>query len=279
MDLQQAIEFLYTKGKESALPQGVQKLDGGSLPFFMTPTGPKAAPELIFNDYADRPQRIKSNIGVLDSQSFCEYFEAFSDPDSRVFAYEPNLTVTGIIDYHNEQPSVAPRWGQHRVTLTLKKSPEWERWKGSDNKHFTQQEFAEFLEQNAIDITNPRPADMMEVARDLQATTEVEFGAGVRMNDGQVRFKYTETTKSSVGASQLAVPEGFTISLPVFVGGSRVDMGALLRFRVKEGHLVIWYTLVRPEEVMRTAFMQSRDAIQLTLGVSGVTIINGQPAA
>lgn len=43
--------------------------------------------------------------------------------------------------------------------------------------------------RNSIYVTNPSPASMMEVARDLKATTEVEFGAGIRMNDGQMHFK------------------------------------------------------------------------------------------
>ena len=93
------------------------------------------------------------------------------------------------------------------------------------------------------------------------------------MNDGQVRFKYTETTKSSVGASQLAVPERFTVGLPAFVGGVPVPMEALLRFRVKEGHLTLWYTLIRPEEVIRQAFLAARDSIAAKLGT---TIINGE---
>ncbi len=161
------------------------------------------------------------------------------------------------------------------MTLNLRQSEQWKVWLGRSNKQFAQMEFAEFLEQNGIDISRPAPAAMMEIARDLQATTEVEFGAGSRTQDGQVRFKYTETSKATVGAGQLAVPEQFTISTPAFVGGALVDMQALLRYRVREGKLVIWYTLVRPEEVIRAAFLQSRNWIAEKLSI---TIINGTPA-
>ena len=92
------------------------------------------------------------------------------------------------------------------------------------------------------------------------------------MQDGQVRFKYTETTKSSVGGSQLAVPEQFSINVPVFIGGERMRIEALLRFRLNQGKLKIFYTLVRPEECVRQAFIGSRDAIAEKLEI---IIING----
>lgn len=115
---------------------------------------------------------------------------------------------------------------------------------------------------------------MIEVAHDLQATTEVEFGSAIRNNDGQVRFKYTETTKASVGADQLAVPDNFTLEIPVFAGGADTRLDALLRFRTAGGKLTIWYTLVRPEEVIRLAFTEARNAIADSLSL---TIINGTP--
>lgn len=269
-------KFLAELVKLGRLTSGAQVVTGGNVPFVIVPDGCqlKPVPELVYNDHADRPERIKGNVGVLDPESFVEYYTKFSDPNSRVFAYEPEIKVIGVLDYH-AAGEIMPRWCQHRVTLTLRQSEEWKVWLTNNNKQKTQAEFAEFLEQNSMDIVRPSPSHIVEVARDLQATTEVEFGAGVRMQDGQVRFKYTETTKATVGAGQLAVPEQFTIGIPAFVGGVRVDMQALLRFRNREGKLVIWYTLIRPEEVMRTAFLAARDAIAEALAI---TIINGVPA-
>jgi len=90
-----------------------------------------------------------------------------------------------------------------------------------------------------------------------------------------MNFRSTETTKASVGASQLSVPERFTIQLPCYVGGFQVPIEALLRFRVKEGKLDIWYSLIRQEDVARQAFLGSRDEIAKALDI---VIINGTPA-
>lgn len=269
-----SIDELVALGRESAKPQMVV---GGNVPYVLVPDGCKvqSVPELIFNDHAATPERIRANVGVLDPQSFIQYHTLFADANSQVFANEMNVSVVGVLDYHAHGQGT-PRWGQHRVTLTLHHSEEWKIWIGKNNVQMNQQVFSEFLEQNAMDVTKPTPASMMEIAGDLHATTEVEFGSGLRQQDGQIKFKYTETTTTKVGAGQVSVPDRFMIEIPVFVGGERIDMEALLRFRMKEGKLTFFYTLVRPEEVKRTAFIAARDHIASDLKI---VIINGTPGA
>ena len=156
----------------------------------------------------------------------------------------------------------------------MRKSEQWNTWASFNNKKFQQQEFAEFLEQNAIDITQPTPAHMRDVATDLQGTVDVEFGAAIRNQNGQTNFKYAETTKTTVGTSQLAVPEQFTIFVPPYIGGAPIAMQAFLRFRINQGKIVFWYTLIRPEEVLRAAFAAARDRIAVDLKI---TILSGKP--
>ena len=250
-----------------------QTVKEGNVPFAVIPDGTQlvSLEKYVYNDHADRPERIRQSVTVLDPDAFVKYYSLYSDSQSRVFAYEPKSEVVAVLDYHAAGEGAA-RWCQHKVTLSMRASEEWKIWTGKNNQQFSQIQFAEFLEQNAVDIYTPDPAHIMDVARDLEGTTEVQFGAGIRMNNGQVRFKYTEETKTTVGGSQVEVPERFALSIPVYIGGPRIPIEALLRFRVKEGRLVFWFTLVRPEEILRKAFIQSRDQIASTLGIG---IING----
>lgn len=262
-----------------------QIIEHGNFPFAVIPAGAKleSLERHIFNDHAEKPERIKANVTVLDPQSFIEYYNRFADDGSRIFAYEPDINVLCVLDYHHiNHDASSPtgegaraRWGQHRLMLTLRESEQWKVWAEKNGKTFTQMQFAEFLEQHAIDIAQPAPAGMMEIARDLQTTSEVDFGSSSRTQDGQVKFKYTETTQTTVGGSAITVPEQFLLQLPVFIGGQPIQMQALLRYRIKDQKLVIFYTLVRPEEAKRVAFLGARDAIERTLGT---TIINGKPA-
>jgi uncharacterized protein YfdQ (DUF2303 family) len=257
---------------------GPQAVPNGNVPYVLVPEGYKAQPmpDLIYNEHQANPERVKANVTVLDPESFIEYYALFNDPNSRVFADETKLSVLSVLDYHAAGDGNAPRWGQHRLTLSLRQSEEWKTWTGRNNQMLTQQQFAEFLEQNAVDITNPAPAGIREIAEDLEATVEVDFASAQRQAGGKVNFRYTETTKTTVsGGKQIAVPDQFTICIPAFVGGQRVSIQVLLRYRVSEQKLKFFYTLVRPEEVIRTAFAGARQQIADALKV---TIINGAPA-
>jgi uncharacterized protein YfdQ (DUF2303 family) len=267
-----SLNELVRLGTDAAKPREVP---GGNIPYALVPEGftLQTLENFIHNEHNATPERVKATVSVLDAESFVEYYTLFNDPNSRMFADETNLSVTAILDYHAAGEGT-PRWGHHRLKLGLRKSVEWERWTGSNGKQLTQQQFAEFLEQNSLDISSPSPASIVEVARDLDAHTEVEFGAGQRMENGQVRFRYTEQIKATVGGGSMEVPERFTLSISVFIGGTPIAVDALLRFRVKDGKLVLWYTLIRPEQATRDAFLAIRNQIA---DVLKLTIINGTP--
>lgn len=254
---------------------GPKTVDGGNIPYVLVPSGyeAKAMPGLIFNDHTKAPERVKQAVTVMDPLSFIEYYRLFSDENSRVFADETKLSVVAVLDYHGAKEG-APRWGQHRLSLALQKSEEWKVWIAHNNKKLTQVEFVEFLEQNSIDITTPTPAAMMDLASDLSGKTEVEFGSGIKQANGQVQFRYTEiTTTNKTSGGAVDVPDRFTISIPTFVGGERIQMEALMRFRVNGGKLTFWFTLVRHEAVIRQAFDAATSQISKELGI---VIINGQ---
>jgi uncharacterized protein YfdQ (DUF2303 family) len=269
--LKEAIELLLNRGRDDGRPTYA---DGANVPL----VNGKAMPELVFNEYRAQPHRIKQTVKVLDAASFIAYFNTFSEASSGVFAHEPTQSVTAVIDYHkgNEGGSSSenvPHWGSHRLVLELQKSPRWNVWFSRNNKQFTQQDFAEFLEQYRGDIIKPSSGAVMDIARDLEATTEGEFSSGMRMADGSVKFKCSQTVRTTVQGAEVQVPDAFTIEVPVFVGGSPVQMECMLRFRVQTGKLAIWFTLVDPEEVIRQAFLQQRNTIETELKI---VIINGQ---
>jgi uncharacterized protein YfdQ (DUF2303 family) len=255
---------------------GDPKTAPGGLPFVVIPVECKveSLEKLVYNDFAERPHRKKATVNVLDAASFIEYFQLFSDENSRVFADETKAKVLAILDYHATGDN-APRWGQHRLSLDLRYSTEWARWTSNNAKRKTQTEFAEFVEDNTPDCLNPSAATMLEMAREMQAKTDVDFSSAIRLNNGQTRFKYTETIKGTYGSGDVDIPEEFTISIPVYIGGPRVGIRARLRYRLISGKLTIWYDLLRHEVVERDAFLATLQGIKDGLKVA---IINGSPA-
>jgi uncharacterized protein YfdQ (DUF2303 family) len=179
-----------------------------------------------------------------------------------------------VLDYHGALAG-SPRWGEHRVDFTMRHSKEWLAWKSVDGKRMPQMEFAEFIEDNAPDIVDPSAATMIEVARDLRAKSEVDFGSTVQMQNGSVRFRYSEQTKGTFGSGDIDVPEQFAISIPVYLGCDRVKVTARLRYRINSGKLTFWFNLLRAEAIEREAFYAARGAIEKALKI---TVIDGIPA-
>lgn len=220
------------------------------------------------------PRRKAGTVKVFDTESFCEYFTLFSDPNSRVFADETNNRILAVLDYHGAGDN-APRWGEHRVDFNMRHSEEWNRWKAWDGQRKAQMDFAEFIEDNAPDIVNPSAATMLEVSRDLRAKIDADFGSTIQMSNGSVRFRFSETVKGTFGSGDIDVPEQFTISIPIYLGCERVPLTARLRYRISSGKLTLWFNLLRAEAIEREAFYAARGAIEQKLSI---TVIDGIPA-
>ncbi len=254
----------------------VQVAKEGGIPFAVIPSDCKVQPlsDLLYNEHNATPERVKGTAKVLDADSFCAYYTLFNDPNSRVFADETSDRILAVLDYHAAGEGT-PRWGQHRLDLTLRHSEEWKTWTGKNAARQTQTDFAEFIESNAPDIVSPDGATMLEVARDISAKTDGDFGSAIRMANGSVQFKYSEQVKGTFGAGNLEVPEKFIIAIPVHIGSDRVQLTARLRYRINSGKLTFWYDLHRADAVERLAFATVHAKISDTLKI---TIINGTPA-
>jgi uncharacterized protein YfdQ (DUF2303 family) len=254
---------------------GAETPEGGNTPYVIVPRGceVRTLEALIYNDRSARPNRIKQAIEVWDAESFIAYFLAFRDASSRVFADVQAATVTAILDYHEFRESVegqevnAPRWGSHKVTLALKKSPEWLLWIASNKKTMDQDAFATFIEDNNPDILEPNAGTMREIASDLHETHEMTYAGTTKAPNGSQRLNYTQENKSTFGKSDASVPESFRVGIPVYVGGGLVSLVARLRWRVAGGKASFWYDLLRADAAERAAFDATRATVTDAIGV------------
>lgn len=256
--------------KLAQLTGNVQLAPGGS-PFVVVPEAARVEDlsKLIHNDYAPRPHRIKSHVTVSDVASFLAYWETYHDDNSRMFADENRNAIYGVLDYH--QGSVA-RWGSHRVTLQLQLSEEWNIWNINDKHQFSQTDFAEFLEDNSPDIFEPPAASMLDIARTFQASSEMNFRSAVRLQNSTVQLVYNEVVSGAAGGEtgELSIPEWFRIQIPVYVRSPRKPLDVRFRYRLNRGTLTLWYSLVRPLDVLREAF---RETVTQIRGVAGDDVL------
>lgn len=255
----------------------VKAVTGGNTEFVVIPDGHqiKSLAEFKYNEHAP-PDRIKQSVSVVDAASFIEYHKLFSDENTRIFADESGASILAVLDYHGAKgPDVgSARWGSHKLTLALAYSPEWDLWTKQNGQKMEQMAFAEFLEQNASDIIEPAAGAVVDTARELEGKTEAVFGASSRTQSGAYSITYSETTTTKAGNNKVEVPDKFKIRVPIFFGGDKVEIEALLRYRVDGGKVKFFFTMVRPKEAVHKAFLVERGKI--ATGTSAV-LINGKP--
>lgn len=208
-----------------------------------------------------RPDRITAGLKFDDQMSFCSYVNTFKDHRTRLLASVSSCSFLALIDYHGIGDEARIEFVSHRASLQLRTSEEWNLWMSHHDKLVPQAEFAEFLEDNRADITTPDSATLLEIAKDLQAHTDVNFQSKMNSANGSVTLQYEEQVKATVATGRIEMPENFAIHIPVFFGEAAIDIPARLRFRISEGKLKFQYKLYRPAELKQHAFDLTRGEI------------------
>jgi uncharacterized protein YfdQ (DUF2303 family) len=233
---------------EYAVASLASRVGGEGWGFFIVPEGY----ESILIDETHGGRRSHGTIEVHNSKSFLDAVAQRRTGEVTVYAAEDTHALVAIL---NDDYAEAPGRRDYRIDLELRRTPEWRLWLSLNDKPLSQQTFAEHIEERAADFVDPTAADMLEMAQSIEGTTQAKFGHGIRLANGDRQFTYSEETTARAGSSgTLTIPSRFTIALRLFQGGDVVQAEALLRFRLREGHLVLQYKLVDPEELERKVF-------------------------
>jgi uncharacterized protein YfdQ (DUF2303 family) len=232
------------------------KLDGG---VYAIP-GPDGSVRIVDTDaYSETPRHTTASRTVLDATSFVTYVNRHGLAGTEVYADTPGSAVVAIIDSH-EGNDGDPGWQKHRLTLSLEHTKAWKAWVGRDLGQvpaawMDQQEFAEFIEDRALDVVEPDHATLIELATKFEATKNVEFGSSVRLDSGEVQFQYTETIGAKKGnKGEVKLPKEIKLALRPYIGGPIYFMWAALRYRMGGTGLRLGYALQRPENILEAAF-------------------------
>lgn len=217
------------------------------------------------------PKLVTANVKVQTAGSLCDYINRFKNFDTALFADIATDTIVSIIDYHKMpganmlgNPNVPTSVGMpsdydahaqlnlHRATLKLPRSLEWDIWNKADGMMMKHVAFASFIEENAIDITDPSGAALLEMCRDLQIKGNVNFKSSIRFGD-TVSIDYQKDEDVSTKDS-MQLPSQITLSIPVYFGEPPVQVTAYLRREINEGKLSLGYKLSRAEAVRQAEF-------------------------
>lgn len=199
----------------------------------------------------DRPRRRTGHAVAVDGEAFVAYFNRHANDHSEVWANETARTVTGVI---NADTPDAAGWRDHRITLQLQHTHAWGEWVRINRKMLGQAEFAEFIEERAVDFVEPTSAHMLEIAQTFKATTKADFEATKRLKSGETTLEYRENSTAGAGLKgDLAIPNKITLALTPFEGLA-YSVEARFRYRITDGTLQLGVVLTRPEDILHEAF-------------------------
>jgi uncharacterized protein YfdQ (DUF2303 family) len=220
------------------------------------------------------PKIVTQHVRMQTAESMSAYINRFKNTDTLLFADIASDTIVSIVDYHSAGDAISPKLGQHRATLTLPKSLEWQTWNKASGALMSHVAFATFLEENAIDVKNPLGADLLELCRDLQVAQNVNFGSSVRMGDlTQVNY---QKDQDALSKGSIALPQSIMLSIPVYFGEPPVAVMAFMRRQIDDGKLKLGIALSRAENVRQEEFHRIVDAV--TADVENLTTVYGTPA-
>jgi uncharacterized protein YfdQ (DUF2303 family) len=203
--------------------------------------------------------RVIDTDDYADAASFVGYVNRHRTAGTEVYAHTSSSSVIAVIDAHQGTDEPAG-WEKHKLTLALEHTKAWQAWASHDlgqnpRSWFGQQEFAEFIEDRALDVQDPDHARLIELATKFEATKKVEFGQATRLDNGEVQFQYTETVGAKKGTKDsIEFPKELKLALRPYIGGPIYFVFASLRYRISADGLLLGYALQRPENILEAAF-------------------------
>ena len=208
----------------------------------------------FLDEYRLAPERNKGSVAFSRLASFCEHVSSFKEAHSVLYCVEG--TPGSLISVLNHAAKGEPRFGDFRASYAFPVSPEWQVWSGG-LADMPQVKFAEFLEDRIADvidastvgpnasrisqllqITYASPQRLMELSRGLTVNIDQQVAEHRNLSTGEAQLRFRETHLTEAG-TPLAVPGGFVIAIPAFVGGALYQVPVRLRYRVRGGQ-VTW---------------------------------------
>lgn len=204
------------------------------------------------------PRRPRGCLEMHDLDSVAAYVQRHESDQTIVLVDREAFSVLAIMDHHRPDPengTQAGGWGEHRAEYCFPRTPEWTAWERADGTWKGQHEFADFIEERALDIHQPNAAEMLELARTMQAKQSVDFKSAIRVESGDVEFSYQQQTEARAGsAGKLVIPERVKLGIRPFRGSAIYEVEARFRYRIKDGGLAMSVQLIRPHVILEDAF-------------------------
>lgn len=177
-----------------------------------------------------------------------------------IFASRKHQNISAFIDYHHAD---GPRWLNHTVSVQYSPSHQFKRWQEMNNKQFTQEQFALFIDEMLQDFQLPTGSEMLSFATCLEAQSDQTFKSSTVLASGETELVFTDKRKGDVSTK---IIDEFELAIPIWQGSEgNVLVTAKLFHRLVDNKdsagaptgtksLRFWYTLRHIERIIDELF-------------------------
>ncbi|WP_417534164.1 DUF2303 family protein [Marinobacterium stanieri] len=248
---------------------GNQTIDINGVPVVLLPEGAKAE---TLEHLRDTPRRIKTSRALRTVEDFIAYHNRYANQDSTILADIDAGKFTSLLDYHHSNGEAQNC--DHVATYTCPETSEWQAWKRQSNNWMGQTDFAEFLQDNHLQIYKPKAGEftpeeldvvldklpdsttMIEIAATLEVTSNSKVTSGQNLHNGAMKIAYTDEVDGRAGAnSEIEIPTYFLLGIQLFKGGAHYMILARLKYRKDGPTIKLRYELVRPHKAHERAVL------------------------
>lgn len=203
-----------------------------------------------FQDPHKLPSFITGHPKFTRLDSFISYVNQFKSEATLIYANSDAVVMYAIIDYHQKDK---PNHASHIAEFRVPYSDEWTVWSQINDKQQSQVDFAEFIEENRLNILEPLGADLLEMVSNLQSKTTVEFQSNIKLSNGTAKLSYSENQETK-GNGSFEIPNKLVLGLPVFRHETAYRLEAFLRSHIKDGRAYFRIRLDQPKKTFLAAF-------------------------
>lgn len=284
-------------------PQVLQvETEGLTIPVLLLPKNLQLVDiEKQLNEQRGAPRRLSGTARALSLDSFIALVNRYGDDDcseevmqtdADAVVYADDGSAPKLVAVLNDHADDAPGFRDHRVVYEPQLSDEWKAWVGANDKLVSQAEFAQFLEDHALDlveqssagtgaskiidalaVTVASPASLRALARDMQVRVKQNVKEARNLANGETEVVFA-SEHTDAGGRPLVVPGAFLIAIPVYVNGPLYVLVARLRYRVAEGRILWSYKLAHHESAKKDSMA---DMLKRLREETGALVVEGQP--
>jgi uncharacterized protein YfdQ (DUF2303 family) len=219
--------------KVAAMAQAVVAPINGSADVPPTVIVPAGYQVVTLTENRAHPRRKVGTTSFIGLMDFIEHLkkhqvkghtEIFQDtqPDGK-------CTIRAVIDGH---AAGLPGHGEFISTYCPMLSEELRNWKKILGGALTQEQFLDFLEDNAGDVMKPDPLALQSAVKALELTRNVGFKSAINLDNGSCQLSYINEVNQT--KASMEVPTELTIMVPLTYGAAPIPLVVKIRVRLLE---------------------------------------------